>query len=89
VPTTKAIVTASVVFHNLLKNTTARQAPTLLENHQKEAVKGCSSLAGAGNRGSERAMEIRNKFKDYLSWVNTVSWQEARVRPGCFGDKSN
>ncbi|XP_060597835.1 uncharacterized protein LOC132751651 [Ruditapes philippinarum] len=86
VSTTKAIVKAAIVLHNLLqRETTVAQTATLLEDNQANTTDGFCPLVGVGNRGSEHAIAIREKFKKYFTRFDTLLWQDVHVRWDCFG----
>ena len=85
--TTKDIVKAAIVLHNMLqRQTTPAQIANLLEDYNQDEVEGLCSLNGTGNRGSTQAIDVRNNFKDYFTHVNLVQWQTNHVRRGYFGD---
>lgn len=86
--TTREIVKATVVLHNLLqKQTTVSQTATILNDFDERRANGIRPLQRIGLRGSNPATAVRDNFKDYIVNYNVLPWQEARVRGGFFGDQ--
>ena len=84
---TKEIVKATVVLHNFLqRHTTAAQTANILQGYDEQGNQGIQRLQGIGQRVRPNAVEIRNKFKEYVSQIYTLPWQERRVHRGYFGD---
>lgn len=85
--TTKDIVKATTVLHNMVqRQTTPAQVANLLEEYNEDEVEGFLPLRNVGYRGSMKASDIRSNFKDYFTHVNVVPWQTTHVRRGYFGD---
>lgn len=83
--TTKDIVKATCVLHNMLQQqTTPAQVTTLLQDYNEDQVEGLRPLQGVGNRATNDAAEIRQKFKEYFIHVSPLSWQDAHVHRGSF-----
>jgi len=85
--TTKNIVKACVVLHNLTqKQTTAAQTASIIEGYNEDDVTSIKPLSRVGYRGTNQASEIREKFTAYLTKVYKLPWQESKVRVVLFGD---
>jgi len=88
--TSKDVVKATVVLHNLLQtDTTASTHVNVLDGVGESKANGLRPLRGIGTRGSFCAYQIRSNYKEYFSRLNTVPWQHERVRRGRFASRSN
>jgi len=85
--TTKEIVKATVVLHNLLqKETTATQTASMLHDYSVRPAGGVEDLPRIGVHGSQQAADIRDTFRNYFNHFNVLPWQDNSVRRGYLGE---
>ena len=81
--TSKLIVMACCVLHNMLQTTTnTAQNATAAEVSGNHTHEGLQQFRHVGNRATKEAINIRENFKRYFIERNPLTWQNQQVRRG-------
>lgn len=78
------IVKATCVLHNYLQGETTQAQTAILIREGVENAPQDEGLHGGGGRAAGRALEVRDRLKDYFNNCDPLEWQVAHVNRGSF-----